>query len=137
MSHSSTARRPSETVWDEAFPLLPAQYAELSRRSEPTQPERRLMLAVLSDAIVLLQTRAARGPAGARHGYDEARRWIVADDPVWPFSFLNICDALGIAWEPLRRALVGRGARPMVASRPAARRRLLAGVVAPLLAQTG
>jgi hypothetical protein len=137
MSHSITARRPGEAVWDEAFPLLPAQYAELSRRSEPTQAERRLMLAVLSDAIVLLQTRTSRGPAGARHGYDEARRWIVADDPVWPFSFVNICDALGIAWEPLRRALVGRDARRAVASRPAARRRLLAGLGPPLLARTG
>ena len=135
MSHSQSMRRPSEVGWDEAYPLLPAQYAELSRRSEPTQSERRLMLAVLSDAIVLYQTRA---PGTPRHDFEEAQRWILSDDRAWPYSFVNICEALGIAFEPLRRALFhDSAAPPRLVTRPAARRRLLAGLPPGLLAQTG
>ena len=142
MSHSLSARRASENGWDDAYPLLPAQYAELSRCSEPHQPERRLMLAVLSDAIVLFQTRA---PGAQRHDFEEAKRWILSDDRCWPYSFVNVCESLGIAFEPLRRALVRRRTVPdRLGSRPAARRRLLAGVpsgpdaaLAELFAATG
>jgi hypothetical protein len=134
MTHNPTSPRPSDR-WDEAFPLLPSQHAELCRRSEPVQPERRLMLAVLSDAIVLFQT---RGSPPGRRDVESARRWILSDDRIWPFSFVNVCDTLGIAFEPLRRTLVR--SRCEIASRPhrtAARRRLLAGIVPEPLARTG
>ena len=129
-----TAPRASDR-WDEAFPLLPTQHADLCRRSEPVQPERRLMLAVLSDAIVLFQT---RGSPAQRRDVESARRWILADDRSWPFSFVNVCDTLGIAFEPLRRTLV-RSERDAVSRihRTAARRRLLAGIVEEPLARTG
>jgi len=131
-------RRPSENVWDEAYPLLPAQYAELSRRSEHTQPERRLLLAVLSDAIALFQGGASRPASPTRGDFEEARRWILSNDRVWPFSFVNVCEALGIASGPLRQALIAARCRAHVAPlRPAARRRLLAGVVAETWARTG
>ncbi len=91
------------------------------------------MLAVLSDAIVLFQT---RGSPAQRRDVESARRWILADDRVWPFSFVNVCDTLGIAFEPLRRALL-RSEREWRAHRPAARRRLLAGIGEQPLARTG
>ena len=133
MTHFPTSPRASEYRWDEAFPLLPVQYAELHRGCEPIQPERRLMLAVLSDAIVLVQSGAPR--FAERREIEDAHRWIRSDDRAWPFSFVNVCDSLGIAHEPLRRALV-RGRPGSIAARTAARRRLLAGIVEPL-AQTG
>ncbi|MBI3769474.1 MAG: hypothetical protein HY271_13425 [Deltaproteobacteria bacterium] len=135
MTHVPTSPRSGENRWDEAFPLLPVQHADLCRRSEPVQPERRLMLAVLSDAIVLFQT---RGPQlTQRRDLEDAKRWILSDDRTWPFSFVNVCDTLGIAFEPLRRALLkGRRELPLPPHRAAARRRLLAGIVEPL-ARTG
>jgi hypothetical protein len=135
MTHFPTSPRAGENRWDEAYPLLPAQYAELYQRSELPQPERRLMLAVLSDAIVLFQT---RGPQlTQRRDLEDAKRWILSDDRVWAFSFVNVCDTLGIAFEPLRRALLkGRRELPLLPHRAAARRRLLAGIAEPL-ARTG
>ncbi len=133
MTHFSTSPRAGEYRWDEAFPLLPVQYAELHRGWEPIQPERRLMLAVLSDAIVLVQSGAPR--FAVRREIEDAERWVSSNDRAWPFSFVNVCDTLGIAFEPLRRALLRRR-REFVAVRTAARRRLLAGIGEPL-ARTG
>ena len=133
MMHNPTSPRASER-WDEAFPLLPVQHADLCRRSEPVQPERRLMLAVLSDAIVLFQT---RGSPGCRRDVESARRWILSDDRAWPFSFVNVCDTLGIAFEPLRRALTRTLHELPREHRTAARRRLLAGIRDEPLARTG
>lgn len=138
MTHHSTSHRPGDPHWDETYPLLPAQYAELARASEPSQPERRLLLAVLSDAIVLFQTRASAVDRARRRDFEEARRWILSDDRIWPYSFVNVCETLGIACEPLRRALVDAHQRSEgVRGRPAARRRLLAGLGPERLAKAG
>ncbi|SRR5262245_30880535 len=134
MTHFPTSPRPGEYHGDEAFPLLPAQYAELCHGSEPIQPERRLMLAVLSDAIVLFQTGGSQ--LAGRHDVADADRWILSNDRRWPYSFINVCDTLGIAFEPLRRALVKSRTDALRLRKAAARRRLLAGIVTPL-ARTG
>lgn len=113
--------------WDDAFPLLPEQFADTSRALEVAEPERRLLLAVLCDAIVVFQRRVV-GTGGSPLRPNEAERWILSDDRRWLFSFANVCDALGLAHEPLRRALIAWRWRVANASRsPAARRRLLAG----------
>jgi hypothetical protein len=134
MTHVPISPRSGLNRWDEAFPLLPTQHADLCRRSEPVQPERRLMLAVLSDAIVLFQTPGSR--LTQRRDLEDARRWILSDDRLSPFSFVNVCDTLGIAFEPLRRALQKSRAAPSTLQRSAARRRLLAGI-GERLARTG
>ncbi len=126
MSNPATLHR-RDHQWDDAFPLLPEQFAETSRALEVAEPERRLLLAVLCDAIVVYQRRVI-GTAGSRLAPNEAERWILSDDRRWLYSFVNVCDALGIAHEPLRRALIGWRSSIATASRsPAARRRLLAG----------
>lgn len=70
-----------------------------------TQPERRLLLAVLADAIVRCR-RLATAPRCAAIELREAERWIRSDDREWPCSFVNVCEALGIAYGPLRRAVL-------------------------------
>jgi hypothetical protein len=70
-----------------------------------SQPERRLLFAILSDAIV----RCRRLATASRHAaleLREAERWIRSDDREWPCSFVNVCEALDIAWQPLRRAVL-------------------------------
>ncbi|MEB2285512.1 MAG: hypothetical protein B6D46_16170 [Polyangiaceae bacterium UTPRO1] len=115
------------TPWNDAFPLLPEQFTAAPRALEVAAPERRLLLAVLCDAIVVFQRRIV-GMGAAPAPRCEAERWILANDRRWPFSYVNVCEALGIAPEPLRRALVAWRWRAAAASRsPAARRRLLAG----------
>ena len=73
------------------------------------QPEKRLMLAVLENALLPM----LRNP-GRRHGRVVERRplsvevkaWIASDAQEWPFSFLNICHVLGLDEDALRAALL-------------------------------
>jgi hypothetical protein len=70
-----------------------------------SQPERRLYFAILTDAIIRFR-RLATAPRYAAHELREAERWIRSDDREWPCSFVNICEALDIAYGPLRRAVL-------------------------------
>src|SRR5580765_5863396 len=57
---------------------------------DPGEGERKLMQAVLSEAIVCLTGRA--GPARERYQLAaEALRWVRSRDMSWPFSFESIC----------------------------------------------
>src|SRR5262245_35567195 len=71
----------------------------------PALGERSLMRAVLEDAI-----RCLAGEGGPRRERAQlaaqARDWMIAADPAWPFSFENICDALGFEMEGLRARLL-------------------------------
>ncbi len=87
-------------------------------------PERRLMAAVLFDAVLQLARRGSRGAA-------EATRWIrERDDEDTPFSFTTVCDALGLDVEYLARGLLGWSAErcqrpsplPRLHARPVTRR---------------
>ena len=70
-----------------------------------SQPERRLLFALLSDAIIRCR-RLATAPWPERRDLIEAERWIRSDDREWPCSFVNVCEALDIAHAPLRRAVL-------------------------------
>ncbi len=123
---------------NEHYPLLPVQYEELTRTQTSTEPERRLLLAILSDAIVIFQSRRASEHGAKRRAFDEAARWLFSDECDWPCSFANVCEALGIAPDPLRQALLRWHHRADQASGVrAARRRLLAGKDVRTHAATG
>ena len=112
----------------EHYPLLPSQYAELTRTPSGSEPERRLLLAVLTDAIVTFQAHAASTQRARRRLFDDAARWLFSDDRAWPCSYVNVCEALGIEPSGLRRALLDwRACQEPRSSVRAARRRLLAG----------
>jgi len=67
--------------------------------------ERRLMLAVLEDAIaILVKHRDASDPC-ARQLYHETAAWVRSDDTEWPFSFVNVCEAIGFSPSCVRRGL--------------------------------
>ena len=70
-------------------------------------PERKLAVAVLSQAANDLQKfRNARHEASSSL-YADARKWITSNDRLWPFSFLNLCDALHLAADVIRAELLG------------------------------
>ncbi|MCW5889803.1 MAG: hypothetical protein KIT14_04555 [bacterium] len=81
--------------------VLPSQYFRGDRRAE-LQPEKRLMLAVLEDAITLY----IRHPELAA----ESVAWVESDDIGWPYAFGNVCDALGLDRDAVRTALRRRRA---------------------------
>ena len=76
----------------------------------PEDGERRLMLAVLIDAIRTLRRKGARGSATAYfHTYRAWRRecaWMQANNPSQPFSFVSICHALGLDADYVRRRIL-------------------------------
>src|SRR5205809_1040359 len=42
-----------------------------------------------------------------RELYLDAYRWVISDDCSWPFSFLNVCQALNLAPETIREEMLG------------------------------
>lgn len=76
-----------------------------SRMSLSTvSPETALMYAVLEDAFLCLQ-KTAKLSRLVRRQAREAERWILSDDSRWVFSFLPICDALGLDPGYMRKKL--------------------------------
>jgi len=70
-------------------------------------PERQLAVAVLSQAANdLRKFRYARRGSGYSL-YADARKWITSNDRLWPYSFLNLCDALQLAADAIRAELLG------------------------------
>jgi len=97
--------------------ILPEQY--LRRASaQLSEPQKRLMLAVLQTVLDDCRGTAARRAAGQalppdQRAYAQARAYLESRDRSWPFSFENICDAIGLDAERIRREL---GARRILAS---------------------
>jgi len=86
--------------------LLPAQYFGNLRRKTLLEPEKRLMLAILEDAINCYQDNllAKRGREGRL--FTEAEEWILESSSDWIFSFKNICETLGFNPEYVRQGLL-------------------------------
>jgi len=85
--------------------LLPSQFFDRARRRSEHDGERRLMIAVLEDAVDVYRKQAgARDPRG-QELFRDAEEWIEDPDRTWLFSFQNICDVLDIDAEYLRRGL--------------------------------
>ncbi len=79
----------------------------------PADGERRLMLAVLIDAIRAVHPRQLHTEnARSSRAWLRDRAWLNADDPARPFSFVNICGALGLEADYVRRCVLGRAATP-------------------------
>jgi len=77
------------------------------RQSGKICPERKLAVAVFSQAANdLRKFRHARRGAGYSL-YADARNWITSNDRKWPYSFLNLCDVLHLAADAIRVELLG------------------------------
>src|SRR5690242_3470300 len=94
MAHARSAHL--EVASDSSVPevILPIQYFDRLTVRATDVPEKRLMFAVLLDAVLHLQRRHSRGAS-------EAAEWIEGPDDGSPFSFQSICDCLGLQAEQL------------------------------------
>jgi len=83
-------------------PALPSQFYDLWHHSAAISPERALAVAVLLEAVMDLSR--FRFSPRRRHQrlYLEAHEWVCDDDRSWPYSFVNLCEALEISPERLR-----------------------------------
>jgi hypothetical protein len=91
--------------------MLPVQYLPKAGERQ-IEPQKRLMLAVLQTVIDDCkgsQTRQAAGlpPPVDGNAYRDARAYLDSTDRDWPFTFENLCDALGLDAVAFRRSLTG------------------------------
>ena len=86
--------------------LLSAHYFETLRRKTILEPEKRLMLAILEDAVDCFQNNVLAQSLKSRRLFEEAEEWIVEVDGDWVFSFENICEVLGFNPAYVRQGLL-------------------------------
>ena len=88
--------------------FLPSQFYGSGGLSRQLEGEKRLMIAILKDAVECLEKyRAARTGIG-RIQYQNAIEWVEDTRTEWLFSFTNICDLLGFDPHYLRQVLLKR-----------------------------
>ena len=98
--------------------LLPAQFYAMFKNSQYREPERRLMVAILEDAVSCLSMNLRQCNPRQRKQYEEAKQWVNAEEESeWIFSFRNICEVLGMDPSYLRRGLTRRTPGSRVVSR--------------------
>jgi hypothetical protein len=86
--------------------LAPEQFYATIRRTGFADPERRLMAAVLEDAVSCLSANPRPCAGRKRRYFEEAHSWINAtEEQDWIFSFTNVCETLGFEPSFLRRGL--------------------------------
>lgn len=100
MLQAQVINKPTE---QRPFPdvILKSQFFDTIGRRALTS-EQRLMLAVLADAINLVQDGHRSANPRKRTSFSEARNWIFQSGVRCPLSFENVCDALSIDAEALR-----------------------------------
>jgi hypothetical protein len=88
--------------------MLPTQYASRVRLAEP---HKRLMAAVLHAVVddcrggSVYRRSTGKGVIEA-HSIRKAVAYVASTDRAWPFSFENLCDALGVDAATLREELI-------------------------------
>lgn len=84
---------------------LGVQYSNGSRYPAALEPEIRLMVMILEDALQCYQRYCGARQVLRRREFLDAKRWIFGPDEDWIFSFSHICAFIGIEPEYLRDGL--------------------------------
>ncbi len=100
--------------------LIPQEYLETFKRRTHLQPEKRLMLAVLEDGVACFQKYATACDTRGRRYFAETEAWVLEEPSERLFSFANICEALALNADYLRRGLMSWKAAALE-SQPTAR----------------
>lgn len=88
--------------------FLPSQFYGSAGLSRKLEGEKRLMIAVLKDAVECLEKYRGSRTSIGQIQYQSAIEWVEDTDTEWLFSFNNICDLLGFDPEYLREVLLKR-----------------------------
>jgi hypothetical protein len=86
--------------------LLPVQFHQRANSASSGEPLRRLLVALLLDAIRCVQKTFDARQSARRQDYGDARSWIFSDDDRPVFSFKAVCDALDVEPNVVRKYLV-------------------------------
>ncbi|MEO8602106.1 MAG: hypothetical protein ABI629_05975 [bacterium] len=91
---------------------LPSQFADIWHRTRAISPERALALAVLQEAVVDLEKYRFATRRRQQRLFWEAYQWIASNDQRWPFSYVNLCELIGMDPDSARKRLLGEMAPP-------------------------
>ena len=86
--------------------LLPDQYLDTFRRKLHLEPEKKLMLAILEDAIACYQKYLFARDSKGKALFREAEEWVEEVGGTNVFSFDSVSEALGLNPDYLRRGLI-------------------------------
>jgi hypothetical protein len=85
--------------------LLPDQYLDTFRRKLHLEPEKKLMLAILEDAIACFQKYIFARDGKGKALFREAEEWVQEKGNEGIFSFDSVCEALGFNPDYVRRGM--------------------------------
>ena len=105
--------------------ILPVQYfGALKKQDDRIEPYKRLLMAVLEDAVRCFQANVGATNATRRRLFAETDQWIQNDSVDGPFAYVSVCETLGIEPAYLRRALMDWKVRRLAGTvrRPLVRR---------------
>jgi hypothetical protein len=85
--------------------LTPGQYYDARRNGSATAPVRRLMMAVLEDALRCFQNHSEAKSGSYKRLFNEVEQWLCSEEGDGPFSFETVCETLGIEPAFLRSGL--------------------------------
>ena len=88
--------------------FLASQFCGSGGLSRQLEGEKRLMIAILKDAVECLEKYRDARDGSARINYQNAIEWVEDTSTDWLFSFNNICDLLGFDPAYLRETLLKR-----------------------------
>ena len=85
--------------------LLPEQYLDTFRRKLHLEPEKKLMLAILEDAIACFQKYLFARDGKGKTLFREAETWVEEKGGESVFAFDSVCETLGFDPAYLRRGV--------------------------------
>lgn len=88
-----------------AEPILPSQFFGERKNKEALEPEKQLMLAVLTDAVRCYQVGCDAQKTSRIRAFREAEEWLFSNQGYGPFSCENVCYALNISPDYFRKML--------------------------------
>ena len=86
--------------------LASQQYLKNYRRTNPVQPEKALLFAVMAEAVETYQRFAFSESPRQQRLFNEAKAWLWGEESGSLFSFGNICEVFGLDPVFLRRGLM-------------------------------
>ena len=86
--------------------LFSVQYFDTVRRKANSEPEKKLMLAILENAIDCFQKYIFARDGRGKGIFREAEDWILEENGDRLFSFETVCDALGFNPSYVRQGLL-------------------------------
>ncbi len=85
--------------------LTPEQYYDSRRDDSEIRPVKKLMMAILEDALRCFQNNAEARNGSRKRLFEEAEQWLCGEGGEGPFSFEMVCETLGIEPEFLRTGI--------------------------------